>query len=363
MVITNLWLTDFRCFHEVTFEPDPQGLTVLRGQNGAGKTSILEAVGWLATQRSLRGSPRDALIRTGAQRAVVRAQTTVDGRGVLVESEIPLVGATRSQVNRQPARRRVDLAGALRVTVFSPEDLHLVQGGPAGRRDYLDDILVDRHPRWEAVIGEVDKVLRQRAALLRQVRGRLDATSTLALDVWDSRLADAGTQLADARASLAEELTPLVAASYDRLAGEPEPVVLTYIRSWSGSLADAVAAAREQDVRRQVSSCGPHRDDLFLALGLRPARTHASQGEQRCVALALRLASHEIRRIDADEPPVLLLDDVFSELDPQRSAALVSELPAGQVLLTTAVDPPAVVGSGRVVEVSDGAVHPAGTHP
>lgn len=360
MAITNLWITDFRCFQEAHFEPDPEGLTVLQGPNGAGKTSVLEAVGWLATQRSLRGSPRDALVRSGAERAVVRAETTVDGRPVLIESELPRQGHSRSQVNRQVARRRVELAAAIQVTVFSPDDLHLLQGGPAGRRDYLDEVLVDRHPRWEPVVAEVDKVLRQRAALLRQAGGRLDATNALTLDVWDSRLERAGTELADARQALAEEITPLVSAAYARLAGAPQGVELVYRRCWTGSLADALVAARHEDVRRQATSCGPHRDDLDVTLEGRPVRTHASQGEQRCVALALRLATHELRRVGGVEAPVLLLDDVFSELDAKRSAALVGELPAGQVLLTTALDPPAVVGPGRVVEVSSGTLRAGG---
>jgi DNA replication and repair protein RecF len=359
MPVVTLWLTDFRCFNDVTFEPDPNGLTVLRGSNGAGKTSILEAVGWLAMQKSLRGSPREALVRTGAERAVVRAETTSNGRDVLIEADIPLNGVNRIMVNRQPVRRRTDLGGALRVTVFSPEDLHLVQGGPAGRRDLLDDVLLDRHPRWDAVIGEVSKVLRQRAALLRQIRGRLDADSALTLDVWDNRLVQAGAELADAREALCEELTPLVSAAYRRLAAGTEEVRLNYHRSWSGSLADAVAAARPEDVRRQASSCGPHRDDLDISLAGRPVRTQASQGEQRCVVLALRLATHRLRHEETGEPPLLLLDDVFSELDAKRSTTLIEELPAGQVLLTTALDPPAAVGPGRVVEVSSGTLRPS----
>jgi len=354
MAITTLWLTDFRCFTEECVEPDPEGLTVLRGPNGSGKTSVLEAVGWLATQRSLRGAQRDVLVRAGATRAILRAETLTAQRRVLVEAELPLTGTARAQVNRQIVRRRADLAEAVRVTVFSPDDLHLVQDGPSGRRDYLDEVLVDRHPRFELLTSDVDRVLRQRASVLRQAGNKLDADIVATLDVWDDRLAVAGTELADARHSLVEELAPLVSAAYGQLAGSQEPVSLSYRRSWEGALSDALAARRTDDLRRQVTSVGPHRDELEISVGPGPARTHASQGEQRCVALALRLATHELRRRGAPEPPVLLLDDVFSELDARRSAALVDQLPAGQVLLTTAVDPPPAVTPDRVVDVAQG---------
>jgi DNA replication and repair protein RecF len=354
MAITSLWLNDFRCFTEALVEPDPHGLTVLRGPNGSGKTSILEAVGWLATQRSLRGATRDVLVRAGATRAILRAETVTGQRRVLVEAELPVTGTARAQVNRQPVRRRADLAEAVRVTVFSPDDLHLVQDGPAGRREYLDEVLVDRHTRFEALTSEVDRVLRQRASVLRQAGNRLDADIVATLDVWDDRLATAGSELADARHALVADLAPLVADAYGHLAGSSEPVTLSYRRSWEGLLSDALGARRAEDLRRQVTSVGPHRDELDIGVGPGPARTHASQGEQRCVALALRLATHELRRRDQAEPPVLLLDDVFSELDARRSTCLVEQLPAGQVFLTTAVDPPPAVTPDRVVEVTEG---------
>ena len=303
MAITTLWLTDFRCFTEASIEPDPQGLTVLRGPNGSGKTSVLEAVGWLATQRSLRGAPRDVLIRSGASRAIVRAETTSASRQLLVEAELPATGTARTQVNRQPVRRRADLVEAVRVTVFSPDDLDLVQHGPAGRREYLDEVLVDQHPRFELLTSEIDRVLRQRASVLRQAGNRLDADIVATLDVWDDRLATAGSELAEARHALVLDLAPLVSEAYGRLAGSSEPVTLVYRRSWDGDLSEALAAKRAEDLRRQVTSVGPHRDELEISVGPGPARTHASQGEQRCVALALRLATHELRRRGGPRPP------------------------------------------------------------
>jgi DNA replication and repair protein RecF len=324
----------------------------LHGLNGTGKTSVLEAVGWLATQRSFRRARRETLVRIGARRAIVRAETAVGERHVLVEAEILVDGPARTQVNRNVVRRRSELGEALRVTVFSPEDLHLVQSGPALRREFLDDVLADTHPRLEALVGEVDRILRQRAAVLRQARGVVTDDIAGTLEVWDTRLGASGTALAVERAKLAGALMPLASGAYGRLAATSDGLALSYRRSWSGDLHDALREARPDDVRRQTTSVGPHRDELDISIGARPVRTHASQGEQRSAALALRLATHDLRRQSLPEPPVLLLDDVFSELDPRRATALLELLPTGQVLLTTAVDPPAAVRASRVLEVT-----------
>jgi DNA replication and repair protein RecF len=205
-------------------------------------------------------------------------------------------------------------------------------------------------------VEETERVLRQRGALLRQAGGRLSAEVTSTLEVWDARLAASGAALASAREALVEELDPLVRAACTDLAGTAEEagVRLRYRRSWDGELAEALERARGEDLRRQVTTVGPHRDDLELSLSGRPARTQASQGEQRTVALGLRLAAHHLAATGRPEPPVLLLDDVFSELDHARAAALVAQLPRGQVLLTTAVDPPDVVSVDRIVEVAGG---------
>lgn len=354
MTLTNLSIRDFRCFEETNIEPDPGALTVLHGPNGSGKTSVLEAVGWLSTMRSLRGASRETVIRRGADRAILRAETSVAKRSGLIEVEICAERPGRAQLNRNVVRRRTELAEALRVSVFSPADRRIVDGRPAERREYLDDVLIERHPRLEALVDDVGQILRQRTALLRQGGPRPDENLLSTLDVWDQRLAHSGTELATAREELACELEPLVNEAHGQLAGADEPpVVLVYRRSWSGELLEALAATRTDDLRRQTTSVGPHRDELEIALGSAPARTHASQGEQRSIALALRLATHVLRSRSAPEPPVLLLDDVFSELDPRRSAALVEMLPSGQVLLTTASYPPPSVAPDRILEMTD----------
>jgi DNA replication and repair protein RecF len=336
------------------------------GANGAGKTNLLEAIGWLATLSSFRGAPNEALVRVGAARAVVRAEGDRDGRALLVEAELPTRGRTRVQVNRQPLRRTRDLLGALRVSVFSPDDLLLVKGGPAERRRLLDEALVALSPRWDALQGDVERVLRQRGALLKQAGGRLGPDVATTLDVWDAKLASAGSELARGRGELVATLEPVVTKAHDQLALSRSEVGLAYEASWAGSagdlsaerLAAALSAARQDDVRRGVSTVGPHRDELVLRLAGLPARLYASQGEQRTLALALRLAVHATVADRVGTPPILLLDDVFSELDPTRTEALVAHLPAGQALLTTAGDLPSGMQADATVRVVDGRLVP-----
>ena len=220
MHLDRLWITDFRNYLTAELAPAPVGLTAIVGNNGEGKTNLLEAVGYLATLRSFRGAPPEALVRTGAEAAIVRAEAERDSRRLLIEAELRPDGRDRVQVNRQPLRRTRDLLGALQVTVFAPDDLALVKAGPQGRRDYLDDLLVALHPRHDALRSDLDRILRQRNALLKQAAGnpRPPADIVTTLDVWDPKLADTGTAVADARAGLLVALGPELASVYDHVA-------------------------------------------------------------------------------------------------------------------------------------------------
>jgi len=352
--LRRLWLTDFRGYREadVTFDP---GLTAVVGPNGQGKTNLLEAVAYLATLGSFRGAPTDALIRSGAERAIVRAEADREGRALLLEAELLLNGRNRTQLNKQPLRRARDLLGALRVSVFSPDDLALVKGSPGDRRRYLDEALVALHPRYDQMQSDLDRVLRQRSALLKQSGGRLSAEIELTLDVFDAKLVAAGEALAIARLELVRDLEPLLGQAYDKVARESAEVRASYTAPWMDEgLASALVAARKDDLRRGVSTVGPHRDDLHLVITGLPARTHASQGEQRSLALALRLAAHHVVTEQTESSPVLLLDDVFSELDPGRSDALLRSLPPGQTILSTASGLPPGAVPGTVIEVQAG---------
>jgi DNA replication and repair protein RecF len=392
--LDRLWLADFRNYAaaELTL---PAGLTVVVGDNGAGKTNLLEAIGYLATLSSFRGVPNDALVRTGASAAVVRGEGERAGRALLIEAEIHATGRSRVNINRQPVRRSAELVSALRVSVFSPDDLELVKGGPTGRRRYLDETLAALHPRNDATRRDFERIVRQRNALLAQAStasrhaagGKLTDDMSSTLDVWNSRLVEVGEAVGASRADLVSRLEPALAKAYAQLTGDAAAVTIRYDAPWrQHGLAAALAHARRDELRRGVSLVGPHRDELVLAVNGLPSRTHASQGEQRSLALALRLAAHDVVTELVGEPPLLLLDDVFSELDRARSRALLAHLPGtafghaagsafghaagsafghaagtafghaagGQAVLTTAGDIPESATPERIVRIESG---------
>lgn len=357
MRLGRLWLVDFRSYAEVDLRLAP-GLTAVLGPNGQGKTNLLEAVAFLGTLSSFRGAPTEAMVRRGAARAVVRAEAERDGRELLVELELVPGGKDRVQLNRQRLRRARELAGTILVSVFSPDDLALVKEGPSGRRRYLDDLLVALDPAFERVRAELERVLRQRNALLKQSGGRLSDDVAATLDVWDQKLVAVADEVGRRRAGAVDELGPAVRQAYEDLAGSnDDEASIAYEAPWlADGLAAALPAVRDDELRRGVTLVGPHRDELGLVLSSAPARSHASQGEQRTFALALRLAAHRLVAARAGTSPILLLDDVFSELDPDRCAALLAHLPPGQAIVTSAAGLPPGATPDLVYDVRDGAV-------
>lgn len=367
--VGHLWLADFRCLSEIDVEL-ASGLTVLQGANGQGKTSLLEAIGWVARARSFRGVTDAMLVRSGATEAIVRAEVTTSERRQLFEAEIRATGRNRILCNRQAVTRTRDLHGLLRVTVFAPDDLTLVKGGPAERRNFLDELLAMLAARYDAARSDFERVLKQRNALLRS--GVRDDEARSTLDVFDAQLVRAGAELIRGRLRLLERLVPAVAAAYEMLALDQRPVGAAYTSESSpvpltaadadtveDLLRDALAQRRRAEIDRGLTLVGPHRDELVLMIDGLDARYQASQGEQRTLALALRLAGHVVVRELAGAAPVLLLDDVFSELDAQRAAALVRNLPPGQTLLTTAGTLPPDVVAQRTLVVRAGRVEMA----
>jgi DNA replication and repair protein RecF len=362
--VGRLWLTDFRCFHEVDLALAP-GLTVLRGDNGQGKTTVLEAVGWVARARSFRGVADALLVRRDAAQAIVRAEVTTGTRTQLFEAEIRVAGRNRIMSNKQAVARARDLHGLLRVTVFAPDDLALVKEGPAERRTYLDELLVMLAARYDAARSDFERVLKQRNALLRG-GVRDDARTTLA--VFDDQLVTAAAELVRGRLRLVERLAPAAAAAYAALSGDVRPVRAVYEAEWSDAplasdqtadledqLRRAIERRRRAEIERGITLVGPHRDELRFEIGGLEARTQASQGEQRTFALALRLAGHQVVTEITGAAPVLLLDDVFSELDATRADALLRNLPVGQTLVTTAgVLPPGIAPERRLHVASGG---------
>ncbi len=364
MHLARLELTDFRCYAAAALDLPP-AVIVVTGANGQGKTSLLEAIAWLASGQSFRRVPDRALIRDGAERAVVRGGVQEDGRLRQIDVELRAAGRNRILLNGHPAARTRDLAGSLRVTVFAPDDLQLVKGGPAERRAYLDDLLVAGAPRYAGVRADVERVLRHRNALLRGGVRDQEARDTLA--VFDEQLVQAGGELIRGRLRLVARLVGAVDASYRALAPRTRGVHASYQADWAEpdptpadvdpALRATLAGKQRQEVERGTTLVGPHRDDWRLEIDGRDSRTHASQGEQRTLALALRLAAHRVVTDIIGSDPVLLLDDVFSELDAERAHALVTALPTdAQTVVTTAGSLPEGVTPACHLEVGAGRV-------
>lgn len=364
-----LQLNDFRSYQSLRFEPD-EGINVLIGQNGAGKTNVLEAVGYLSQLKSFRRTPDVALIRAGSAEAIARGRFRDVGSTVDIAVEIPAAGRRRVLVNGKRPVRLSDVATTAPVVAFLPDDLDLVKRGPALRREYLDDLGAQLVPTVGADQREFEKALRQRNTLLKQEGRNAD---TMTLDVWDARLAESGGRVLANRLRLLGRLCDRLSEAYRTVGGEKEELLLpTYRASWIDigelgagidpdyrSLATQLLAALEQrrgrDVEVRSTSVGPHRDDPGFMLSDRDVRVQASQGEQRSVALALRIGAYQLLEERHGRPPMLLLDDVFSELDPSRADGVTALLPRGQVFVTSARDDE-VPDMGRRWRVVGGAI-------
>jgi len=392
--LTRLSLTDFRSYREADVTLGP-GVTTFQGANGQGKTNLVEAAGYLATFGSHRVATDAPLIRQGADRAILRGLISAAGRDTLLEIEINAGRANRVRLNRAPAPRPREVLGVLRCVLFAPEDIAVVKGDPDQRRRYLDDLLVAMRPRYAGVRADYERVLRQRTALLKSARAR-GAVPAGALEVWDDHLVTSGVQLTAGRLRLVRELRPLVAACYSSVSGTERDTGLWYRMSAAAgpgagapgtgdpgtgdtghggldsdsaldpdpdpdklalTLREALAARRRAELERAVCLVGPHRDELELRIGGLPARGYASHGESWSLALALRLAAYQLLRAGGEDP-VLMLDDVFAELDSgrrDRLAELVSD--AEQVLVTAAVPDDVPTGlAGARFRVADGVI-------
>ncbi|WP_430646816.1 DNA replication/repair protein RecF [Agromyces sp. GXS1127] len=390
MHVARLSLTDFRNYRsaELTFEP---GATVIVGRNGQGKTNLVEAIGYLATLGSHRVAGDQALIRAGADAAIVRALLSSAGREVLLELQLNRHGANKAQVNRGAAKPR-DLPRYAHSVLFAPEDLAIVRGEPSVRRRMLDGLLVQRVPRLAGVMADYDRVLKQRNSLLKSARARgLAASQLTTLDIWDERLVELGAELIDRRSELVSELRDPLAAAYRAIVDDDHRPELQPVLSIDGAdpdddptdaaaatgdggtavepgadrahtaerFAAALAALRRKELERGVTLAGPHRDDVLLLLNGLPAKGYASHGESWSFALALRLAAAELLRRDSSTgDPVLVLDDVFAELDRLRRERLAAAVGGyEQVLITAAVleDVPEPL-SHRVIRIAAGEV-------
>lgn len=360
MYVDHLQLVDFRNYEHVELPLTP-GVTVLVGQNGQGKTNLVEAVDYLATLGSHRVASDTPLVRAGAEQAIVRGRVRAgseDERAVIIELEINPGRANRAQLNRSPMARPREILGLVRTVLFSPDDLAIIKGDPAGRRRFLDDLVVTRWPRMAGVRGEYDRVLRQRNTLLKSLAGqrrsrskqREDPYAESTLEVWDDQLAKVGADLLRARLDTLAALMPHTATAYAEIAPANNQTRAEY-RTNLPELSEitapppreelveriraALTEARADELVRGVSLVGPHRDDVVLSLGDLPAKGYASHGESWSYALSLKIGAFHLLRADGIEP-ILILDDVFAELDTVRRERLAASIVSAEQLLVTA---------------------------
>ena len=367
MYVRHLGLRDFRSWPHADIDLGP-GRTVFVGPNGYGKTNLVEALWYSSTLGSHRVATDAPLVRAGQPRAVVSTIVVNDGRELAVDLEITPGKANKARLNRSPVRTPREVLGVLRAVLFAPEDLALVRGDPSERRRYLDELATLRRPALAAVRADYDRVVRQRTALLKTAAAQRNRAPRLlqSLDVWDGHLAEHGARLLAARVELVNALRPEVEKAYQHLAPGSKAADLRYRASVERELSpgedfepvllDALARRRDAELDRGVCLVGPHRDDLELLLGEVPAKGFASHGESWSMALSLRLAAYELLRSDGSDP-VLLLDDVFAELDTARRQALAAvAADAEQVLVTAAVpdDIPPGLDARRIgIELSE----------
>jgi DNA replication and repair protein RecF len=374
--VAHLTLHDFRSYADLDVELGP-GATAFIGRNGQGKTNLVEAIDYLSRLSSHRVASDAPLVRAGTDQAVVRAAVVRDGRTAVLEVELNPGRANRARINRSPLPRPREIIGLVRTVVFAPDDLTLVKGDPSDRRKFLDDLLLLRAPRLGGVRADYDRILKQRNTLLKTAgvaRGDARDTALSTLGVWDAHLARVGAEVLAARLRLVDDLRPYVGKAYEAVArgASRDDAEIAYKPSFeldgatdAGDLTEALLAElerrRKDELDRGISLVGPHRDELLLTLGnddhRLPVKGYASHGESWSFALALRLASYDLLRADGDDP-ILVLDDVFAELDAERRRQL-AELVAGaeQVLVTAAVaaDVPEALQGVRFV-VADGEV-------
>ncbi|MBG6099336.1 DNA replication/repair protein RecF [Nocardioides luteus] len=370
MYVSHLSLHDFRSYPNVEV-PLEAGVTAFVGRNGQGKTNLVEAIDYLSRLQSHRVATDAPLVRAGAEQAVVRAAVVRDGRTATLEVEINAGRANKARINKSPLPRTRDLVGLVRTVVFSPEDLTLVKGDPSDRRRFLDDLMILRAPRLAGVRSDYDRVLKQRNSLLKTAglaRGSAREGALATLAVWDDHLATIGAEILSQRLSLVEALKPYVGKAYETVARgasrddaeitykpvvEPVETTAPSVETLRQAILEELARRQKDELDRGISLVGPHRDDLLLHISAGaerlPVKGYASHGESWSFALALRLAAYDLLRADGDDP-ILILDDVFAELDSQRRvqlAELVAD--AEQVLVTAAVpeDVPAALAGAR----------------
>tara|TARA_Y100000739_G_C20603662_1_gene464322 strand:+ start:950 stop:2026 length:1077 start_codon:yes stop_codon:yes gene_type:complete len=353
--LKRLWLQDFRNYsaQETGFE---KGTNVIFGQNGQGKTNLLEAIYYMGNAASFRGAPTEALIKKGLDTAVIRAEIQHEDRELLIEAEISNQRQNSIAINKQKIRPLRNLVGLIPMTIFGPDDLTLIKEGPSNRRTYIDELLIRTHPKHLQERTDLESVLKQRNAFLKQQKGYLSNQKKDILTVWNQQFATLSEHWGGLRRETLVQIQDLAQKAYENLVGGTEKLEITYNPKWlQEGLLSLLNEAEKDEVRRGTTLIGPHRDDIEIFLDGMPARTHASQGEQRTIALALRVAGHHLLHKVHKTKPLLLLDDVFSELDSGRTERLLYLLVADQTFITTAIQPK-IIQQNKYYEIQEGKI-------
>lgn len=353
MRVDSVELVDFRNWSSSKVDFSPEGINFVVGANAQGKTNLLEAVNFLVKGESFRTTDRKSMIREGSDQAFLHGVVHVSERELVVDASINRQGRDRHLVNKSVVRRRSDLLSLFGVVTFQPGDLDIVKEGPSLRRSYLDEAIAATDPRYADTLDHYERVVRQRNALFRQLAGRLTPDGLTTLDVWDIRMSQFGELITSERTRFVERIAPLVDQAYRSIANDGKQVTLQYRQSWEGNLSEELARHRNEDLQRQMSTVGPHRDDFDLHLSGMNARTFGSQGEHRTAAFALKVAAVLFLSHARSDHPLFILDDVVSELDSERVTRLFRSLPPTQVLVSgTAV--PKTVSPAKIIGVTHG---------
>ncbi len=356
MFLSQLWLTNFRNY-ETAHLIFNEGTTLITGDNGNGKTNLLEAIAWFSKGKSFRGVPNEALIQENEEKAILRAEITLNTRKTTLEAELNNLGRNQFQINGKRVNKKKELQEKIRTTIFGPEDLALIKGSPSKRRNYLDELLLDLHTKNQLIKNNFEKCLKQRNTLLKQAKGRLTTEIETTLNIWDEKFSESGQLLALERINLLEQLKPEIENILKKFTNNQDNVSFEYEQLWEKeNLYETLQTEREIDIRRGTTTSGPHKDEVEIKVNNLLSKNHSSQGEQRSLALGLRLAGHEIVKKISGSEPIVLLDDVFSELDDTRCQTLIDLLPKKQAVLTTTGELPNGVKADYKYHVVEGII-------
>jgi DNA replication and repair protein RecF len=359
--LRRLRLRNHRNYSQLDLSPGPD-VNVFIGANGQGKTNLLEAVAMLALSSSPRARRELELVGPVGPGSRIEAEIERGGSRHEISIALDLEGdRTRRTIEVDDARKRAfDLPGTFRAVLFWPDDLGLVKAGPELRRRFLNQMLVQVEPGYARAIARLRRVLEQRNSLLKQIAAGEGGEETL--DAWNQELVQVGTEIASARARAVGELEPEAARSHAEIASG-ERLQITY-EGPPKNMAEVVNKSLAEDLRRGSTSIGPHRDDLRVTLDGKEARSYGSQGQQRTAVVSLKLAEAALVERRTGERPVLLLDDVLSELDRERRAALLGQVARGGQVIVTSVEagpfPPELIARSMVWTVTEGRIQACG---